>query len=455
MSTQLRPGQVRTYRGRSLEELIPRIRAELGPDAIILREREGLTGGVGGFFAQRCVEVDAQAPAGVDFYDEEDAAMPEFPGDDEPYEMAATGESPYASAAQSYAAPSEPELSFAQRLAQAREERAASAPAPVSAPFPLPEAPVPAARPTPDPFPPPGVVRAKLKVRAKTRRPMPIVPELSPAPVAPAPEPIAPLTPEPAPFPAAQLDPAAAGAVARELIARGISEAWAHELIVSAAAHMAPFAPGGSLREAVRDAVASSLSTPPPLPSAGAAVAFVGAGGAGKTRCTAALAAAYARASTLRVSVLAAGADSGELGRLLAGRDVPVSALVGAGAARAVAEGRERGLVVIDTDPCSPSDEEGVIAVADELGELALDAVYLVVPATLSASAARQLLDGLIPVGLSALVITHADETDELGTVAELAFQSGLPIAFIHGGLALDGALVPAHPAHVAERLVP
>ena len=58
-------GGVRTYRGRKLEELIPQIRAELGPDAIILRQREGLMGGVGGFFAQKCVEVDAQAaPAG-------------------------------------------------------------------------------------------------------------------------------------------------------------------------------------------------------------------------------------------------------------------------------------------------------------------------------------------------------------------------------------------------------
>ena len=63
---------VRTYRGRKLEDLIPQIREELGPDAIILRQREGLTGGVGGFFAQRCVEVDAQAaPKRVDFYDEE------------------------------------------------------------------------------------------------------------------------------------------------------------------------------------------------------------------------------------------------------------------------------------------------------------------------------------------------------------------------------------------------
>ena len=89
---------VRTYRGKSLEELIPKIQAELGPDAIILREREGLTGGVNGFFAQRCVEVDVQAPGAlspemqasslapaavetlrrtaIDFYDDADVALP-------------------------------------------------------------------------------------------------------------------------------------------------------------------------------------------------------------------------------------------------------------------------------------------------------------------------------------------------------------------------------------------
>ncbi len=48
------------YRGRTLEEILPQIRAELGPDAVILREREGVAGGVRGFFAQRFVEVDAR-----------------------------------------------------------------------------------------------------------------------------------------------------------------------------------------------------------------------------------------------------------------------------------------------------------------------------------------------------------------------------------------------------------
>ena len=63
---------VRTYRGRTLEEILPQIREELGPDAIILREREGLVGGVGGFFAQRFIEVEARRGDGqsIDIYDD-------------------------------------------------------------------------------------------------------------------------------------------------------------------------------------------------------------------------------------------------------------------------------------------------------------------------------------------------------------------------------------------------
>ena len=50
----------KTFRGRSIEELLPKIRAELGPDAIVLRRREGLAGGVGGFFQKSYVEVEAR-----------------------------------------------------------------------------------------------------------------------------------------------------------------------------------------------------------------------------------------------------------------------------------------------------------------------------------------------------------------------------------------------------------
>ena len=82
---------VRTYRGRTLEELLPQIRDELGPDAIILRQREGLIGGVGGFFAQklrrgrrparsRAIDVydDDQPVSGWELPGEEDSPFPRF-----------------------------------------------------------------------------------------------------------------------------------------------------------------------------------------------------------------------------------------------------------------------------------------------------------------------------------------------------------------------------------------
>jgi flagellar biosynthesis GTPase FlhF len=63
---------VRTYRGRTLGEILPQIHSELGPDAVILREREGFLGGIGGFFAQRFIEVDARRGDGrpIDIPDE-------------------------------------------------------------------------------------------------------------------------------------------------------------------------------------------------------------------------------------------------------------------------------------------------------------------------------------------------------------------------------------------------
>src|SRR3954462_9360393 len=51
---------MKTFRGRSLEDVLPQIKADLGPDAEIVRQREGLTGGVGGFFQRACIEVDAR-----------------------------------------------------------------------------------------------------------------------------------------------------------------------------------------------------------------------------------------------------------------------------------------------------------------------------------------------------------------------------------------------------------
>jgi flagellar biosynthesis GTPase FlhF len=67
----------RVYRGRSVEELVPQIQRDLGADAIILRRREGLTGGVLGFFQRAFVEIEAMPGGpGVDLYDEDASEVP-------------------------------------------------------------------------------------------------------------------------------------------------------------------------------------------------------------------------------------------------------------------------------------------------------------------------------------------------------------------------------------------
>src|SRR3954468_1705116 len=53
--------QTKTFRGLSLAEVEGKVRAELGDDAVVVRQREGLSGGVGGFFQRRIFEVEATA----------------------------------------------------------------------------------------------------------------------------------------------------------------------------------------------------------------------------------------------------------------------------------------------------------------------------------------------------------------------------------------------------------
>ena len=605
-------GGVRTYRGRKLEDLIPQIRTELGPDAIILRQREGLMGGVGGFFAQKCVEVDAQAAPGVDIYDDEEpvggwddfgdnpdvvdaipapvaagptriagdptpiaadptpiapapAELPALPAAEEPPtpeafappapEAAALAAAPEPAPSAATPAPEggaapAPEgaaESFVSRLEQAAahvdidelvklvttgglpapdqvdeapEPLVPEAPArltaqpvpaePVAKPvapeavaLPIPEAvaiptpepvaisipePVtistlePVAPPTPQPVPTPAPAQfAATPAPVPAPAPFAAAPAPAPAPApfaaapapAPAPAPFAATpapfaaTPAPAPVPPAanpwiakqtgDIDRGDATAITLELASQGVSEAWANQLIVAAAAHRSPLAKG-SLRDAVRATLAAIIPAPAPLPTSGAALAFVGAGGAGKTRCAAALASAYAKGSTLAASVVSLGSDDwgGDLKELLKGQNVWVmGAAQGAEAIPAVQHGRDGGLVVVDTAGVTPRDPAGVDALANELRSLSLDAVYIAVPATFSVHAARKLVEGFAALGADGIAVTHADEADQLGIAAELAYISGMPVAYIHEGLELDGALSAADPSSLAARLLP
>ena len=61
MSTDL---ERRSFRADTLEEALRLVSDELGPDALVVRQREGVIGGVGGFFGRHCVELEVELPAG-------------------------------------------------------------------------------------------------------------------------------------------------------------------------------------------------------------------------------------------------------------------------------------------------------------------------------------------------------------------------------------------------------
>ena len=483
----------RTYRGKDLGEILPRIRAELGADAVVTHQREGLVGGIGGFFAQRFVEVEAMpAPEfGVDIYDGEDAEPPTFDYDEA---QAAAAEQPMKQPMALDLSLGEPDRAFAVQLAAATDPADGGlsseldwAPRYEDEPEPVAPAPDPQVRVRDMRQPAPAARAPQPAPLAPVAPPQPY--ELPPLPAAaqvppqanPAPEPSAVDPPRepaswrdnaptiaPTPVLLHTVDPgegaiesawfAGEGHDAAEfLIGRGMSLRLAEDLIGEARTHDLPFAGVGGMREALQSCIARRLPRHRGLPRGGALVALVGGGGSGKTRCAAAIAASYGSASTLDARAVVLGRyDSGaELSGLVEPHGVAVqTAERGSRTAGAIALSRAGELDVADTPTVSPADPAGIGILGVELAALSPEEVLVTLPATNNTISARQMLEALAPLHPTGIIVTHADETDQLGAAVELSLESQLPLVFIHQGLELAGALMPADPGSIAERLL-
>ena len=124
---------------------------------------------------------------------------------------------------------------------------------------------------------------------------------------------------------------------------------------------------------------------------------------------------------------------------------VPVHALRDAAEARIqLAHLPEDALVLVDTPGVSPRAEADLRTLAAELRQLRLDECHLALPATMGADAGRELVAGTRDLGVDALALTHADETELLGTAVELAIETELPFSFISRGTIVSGGLRPA-----------
>ncbi len=457
-SSTLEPSnEIRTYHGRTVEELIPRIQQELGSDAIVVRRREGLTGGVAGFFQRPYVEIDAMAGGPrIDVYDEESivpmttSSPPRTPI---PTSSPPGPPTPASSPPRTPSLPPTPTrtLPASRTPFYAREPMhggaggryvtghlaaLARSGTPHPPPENAPEAPTALTPPTAaqgltDPF-------ARMLEQASAESPSsrghapwqphspsqsslssPFAPSSSLAPLGVSSG--SPTNPSPG-------RPRAQAAVQSRLVSLGLSERFAGEAIDTAKAHILPFAPRAGLGQAVRSALVQRIPVAPPLPTLGAVIVLVGPGGAGKTSCCAALLSAYRESSTLSAScaTLVRGPGKGDLQMLLSPQIRKLIAVDTTRAARALRKARGEGLLVIDTPPLSPGDRSGIRKLSALLSELEPERVAIVMPATLGAVAATQMLQALRPLGANALALTHADETDQIGVAVEAACTFGL-----------------------------
>jgi flagellar biosynthesis GTPase FlhF len=440
--------EIKTFRGRSLEELLPQVRSELGPDAIVIRRREGLAGGVAGFFQRSYVELDARP------------ALP----DEKPLEIRsdrATTEglsTPGIQALVSQAAP------FADALAAVMPQAPFAPPEPEPEPELAPEPEV-----APEPSVPPAranlygpqpnfeAIMAEAVQAAATPAPVVEAPAFEPEPEpevvaveaeAVEPEPVA-VEPEPVavesePVPA----PAAAAALVASLTGSGLSSTLSAAIVAEAAAHGLPF--GGDLETHVRAAVAGRVHVLSHLGTGARRAAFVGPGGAGKSSAIVHLARAYADADAAVVVVALRSPDGGRrLANELEPHGVTVIAAADAEQALRRLARHDAQLTLIDTPATGIGDEPAGLGA--DLEALGATEVHLALPATISAAAADELHSALKPLGITHLVLTHADATARPGAPIEVAMTTRTPLSYVCGR---DGAET-AEPAGLSRRLLP
>ncbi len=486
----------KTYAGRSLADLVPQIRADLGPDAVILKQRTTRSGGVGGFFAQRGVEILAAdrapgpgEPTSRAFTPPTSPSAPDRRADPRPVApVTPTPVPPRLDVADGEVDSTQQLLrdTFAGAL-NARLEREGRPEADHEAGTPGTEA--------------PQGVRAMPRGRADdpaaTALGTPVAPVdeappggLPPA-AAPPPVPSAPVGPDPRPSWLAQPPtPARAAAAPRpvtaaraepgwtpdeeaadlllELERSGVSADVAADLVRDVCLHVLPFG-GGRLRERTRARIAGRIRVEQGWAPDGSArrIALVGASGVGKTSAAAKLAAAWTTAG-LRVGLvvvdplgdeqhpLAArlGSEADRLLSYAAGSDV-LRVQRPEEASRVQARLAARDVVLVDTPGVSPADAARTEGVRAVLEAVAPHETHLVLPLGLAPRETAAALSRFGRLGADRLLVTKTDEARFAGPFLDLAARFDVPLSYVGEGPRVPGDLRAADGGFIAARILP
>ena len=412
------------YRGATLEELLPRIREELGSDAVIVRQREGIVGGVGGFFGKKCVEVEARAAAApggpaipargiVDAYDTGAPYEPEL-ADGEP----------------------EPELSF--------EPLTPFEPEPGNVLLETLMAQT-------SPF---GDELADLLARDIVAEPEPeLLLEPEPLPVLELERPSAlgdiAARPLKAPLPA-RIEIADEAELARaNMEAAGIPGSIVDEIFEEIERVVRPWEPHTSYRELARRALTRRIPVVHGWKTKRRTIALLGLADSGRTLTAAKLVQSYARAGRTATALsLEPLRDASRLAELTDRGGIRLEiadSLEGIRLAKRRA--RDSELVVVDTPPLAdPVDGRRVKPLLRMLDELKPDETHLLVPATADAAVARAFVGSLLRhMTPTRILVTHTDARPHTGVAVGLALAEKIPVSFVtEGDRAMSGITLAA-----------
>jgi flagellar biosynthesis protein FlhF len=425
--------KLKTYVGRSLEELAPQIREELGPDAVILSQREGLKGGVGGFFGTKSIEVlaadrmpenrqAASATAQPSAAPEQDG-MRETDKERAALVIAALGDMrvrqmPASQAAAAYEDVVLPDF--------------AGSIGPVDIPPAEPEPAAAAEEPT---YSASIIVEQQAGAHGMLLAPrLPELPELP--------------------------DSEAAIALLDELDRAGVSTDIAHAVVEAAERHLRPFQPSTPLRELVRARIRSIVHVEAGWgDSAQRTLAVAGPTGSGKTTVLLKLAERYCAAG-LSVGVLAL--EPVPTGRTRMGDALDDSLtfdLRRAGSISAVRAARRafagHDIVLIDTPGSAMVEGPARDALETLLAECEIDELHAVLPLGMADRELAHVLGRLVELGANRLLATKLDETRFSGALLTLAATSQLPLAYLSSGPRVNDELDVADGGSICDRILP
>jgi flagellar biosynthesis GTPase FlhF len=207
------------------------------------------------------------------------------------------------------------------------------------------------------------------------------------------------------------------------LVAAGVGDDIAREVVEAVVVSQMPFASSGRLRTLVRNELALRTPVAPAAGPGARTVVVVGPAGSGKTTALEAIAVAHEAAGKTVTRC--------EIG------DSPAP--------------HPGGLLLIDT-PALWGGAEELARVAAAIGGLDAPEVHLVMRAGTAAGAGAELVEGLGALGPNRLLVTGAAETSHLGGVVDVAIRSSLPLSYVAES---PERIAPADPRDLAARITP